>query len=91
MAADSFEAAFMLICKLCSGLLTVAVKLPEGVGIKALAPYGLALTRAAIVLLFSVVTMPAFLDLFGAAEKHFLCPKVLTSRKALQRKGYSDF
>jgi len=24
-------------------------------------------------------------------KKHFLCSKVLTSRKALQRKGYSDF
>ena len=44
-----------------------------------------------MVLLFPAVTMPVFLDLFGTAEKHFLCSKVLTSRKALQRKGYSDF
>ena len=44
-----------------------------------------------MVLLFPTVTMPVFLDLFGTAEKHFLCSKVLTSRKALQRKGYSDF
>ena len=38
---------------------------------KALAPYGLALTGSAMVLLFPVVTMPVFLDLFGAAEKAF--------------------
>ena len=38
---------------------------------KALAPYELALTGSAMVLLFPVVTMPVFLDLFGAAEKAF--------------------
>ena len=44
-----------------------------------------------MVLLFPAVTMPVFLDLFGTAEKHFLCSKVLTFCKALRRKGYSIF
>ena len=71
MAADSFEAASVLRGKLCGALLAFAVALPKGVGIKALAPYELALTGAAMVLLLPVVTMPIFLDLFGAAEKAF--------------------
>ena len=71
VTADGFEAASVLPSKLCGALLAFAVALPKGVGIKALAPYELALTGAAMVLLFPVVTMPVFLDLFGAAEKAF--------------------
>ena len=71
VAMDRFEAASVLRGKLCGALLAFAVALPKGVGIKALAPYELALTGAAMVLLFPVVTMPVFLDLFGAAEKAF--------------------
>ena len=71
VTADGFEAASVLRGKLCGALLAFAVALPKGVGIKALAPYELALTGAAMVLLFPVVTMPVFLDLFGAAEKAF--------------------
>ena len=71
VTADGFDAASMLLCKLCGALLAFAVTLPKGVGIKALAPYKLALTGAAMVLLFPVITMPVFLDLFGAAEKAF--------------------
>ncbi|WP_225756419.1 hypothetical protein [Cardiobacterium sp. Marseille-Q4385] len=68
---DRFDAASVLRGKLCGALLAFAVSLPKGVGIKALAPYELALTGAAMVLLFPVVTMPVFLDLFGTAEKAF--------------------
>ena len=64
LTADGFEAASVLRGKLCGGLLAFAVALPKGVGIKALAPYELALTGAAMVLLFPVITMPVFLDLF---------------------------
>ena len=71
VAMDGFDAASVLRGKLCGALLAFAVALPKGVGIKALAPYELALTGAAMVLLFPVVTMPVFLDLFGAAEKAF--------------------
>jgi len=71
VAMDRFDAASVLRGKLCGALLAFAVALPKGVGIKALAPYELALTGAAMVLLFPVVTMPVFLDLFGAAEKAF--------------------
>ena len=71
VAMDRFDAASVLRSKLCGALLAFAVALPKGVGIKALAPYELALTGAAMVLLFPVVTMPVFLDLFGAAEKAF--------------------
>ena len=71
VTADGFEAASVLPSKLCGALLAFAVALPKGVGIKALAPYELALTGAAMVLLFPVVTMSVFLDLFGAAEKVF--------------------
>ena len=71
VATDGFDAASVLRGKLCGALLAFAVALPKGVGIKALAPYELALTGAAMVLLFPVITMPVFLDLFGAAEKAF--------------------
>ena len=71
VAMDGFDAASVLRGKLCGPLLAFAVALPKGVGIKALAPYELALTGAAMVLLFPVITMPVFLDLFGAAEKAF--------------------
>ena len=71
VTADGFEAASVLRGKLCYALLAFAVALPKGVGIKALAPYELALTGAAMVLLFPVVTMPVFLGLFGAAKKAF--------------------
>ena len=71
VATDGFDAASVLRGKLCGALLVFAVALPKGVGIKALAPYELALTGAAMVLLFPVITMPVFLDLFGAAEKAF--------------------
>ena len=71
VATDGFDAASVLRGKLCGALLAFAVALPKGVGIKALAPYELALTGAAMVLLFPVVKMPVFLDLFGAAEKAF--------------------
>ena len=71
VAMDRFDAASVLHGKLGDALLAFAVALPKGVGIKALAPYESALTGAAMVLLFSVVTMPVFLDLFGAAEKAF--------------------
>ena len=64
VATDGFEAASVLRGKLCGALLAFAVALPKGVGIKALAPYELALAGAAMVLLFPVVTMPVFLDLF---------------------------
>ena len=71
VATDGFDAASVLRGKLCGALLAFAVALPKGVGIKALAPYELALTGAAMVLLFPIITMPVFLDLFGAAEKAF--------------------
>ena len=71
VATDGFEAASVLRGKLWGALLAFAVALPKGVGIKALAPYELALTGAAMVLLFPVVTMPVFLNLFGAAKKAF--------------------
>jgi len=64
VAMDRFDAASVLRGKLCGALLAFAVALPKGVGIKALAPYELALTGAAMVLLFPVITMPVFLDLF---------------------------
>ena len=64
VATDGFDAASVLRGKLCGALLAFAVALPKGVGIKALAPYELALTGAAMVLLFPVITMPVFLDLF---------------------------
>ena len=75
VAMDRFDAASVLRGKLCGALLAFAVAPPKGVGIKALAPYELALTGAAMVLLFPVVTMPVFLDLFGAAEKAFFVLK----------------
>ena len=49
---------------MCGALLAFAIALPKGVGIKALVPYELVLTGAAMVLLFPVITMPVFLDLF---------------------------
>ena len=64
VAMERFDAASVLRGKLCGALLAFAVALPKGVGIKALAPYELALTGSAMVLLFPVVTMPVFLDLF---------------------------
>ena len=79
VTADGFEAASVLRGKLCGALLAFAVALPKGVGIKALAPYELALTGAAMVLLFPVVTMPVFLGLFGAAEKAFFVFKTFDS------------
>ena len=71
VATDGFDAASVLRGKLYGALLAFAVALPKGVGIKPLAPYELALTGAAMILLFPVITMPVFLDLFGAAEKAF--------------------
>ena len=50
MVMDRFDAASVLRGKLCGALLAFAVVLPKGVGIKALAPYELALTGAAMVL-----------------------------------------
>ena len=46
---DRFDAASVLRGKLCGALLALAVALLKGVGIKALAPYEVALTRAAMV------------------------------------------
>ena len=64
VATDRFDAASVLRGKLCGALLAFAVALPKCVGIKALVPYELVLTGAAMVLLFPVVKMPVFLDLF---------------------------
>jgi len=69
VTTDGFEAVSVLR----GALLAFAVALPKGVGIKALAPHELALTGAAMVLLFPIVMMPVFLDLFGAAGKAFFC------------------
>ena len=71
VTADGFDAASMLLGQLFGGLFAFAVALPKGVGVKASSPYELPLTADAAVLLFTVVTAPVFLDLFGAAKKAF--------------------
>ena len=59
----SFEAASMLLCKLCGGLLAVAVKLPEGVRVKSAAAAETLVASGAFVALFAT-TGTVFLDLF---------------------------
>ena len=63
MAADSFEAASMLLCKLCGGLLAVAVKLPEGVRVKSAAAAETLVASGTFVALFAI-TGTVLLDLF---------------------------
>ena len=63
MAADSFEAASMLLCKLCGALLAVAVKLPEGVRVKSAAAAKTLVASGTFVALFAI-TGTVFLDLF---------------------------
>ena len=63
MAADSFEAASMLLCKLCGGLLAVAVKLPEGIRIKSAAAAETLVTGHLFVALFAI-TGSVLLSLF---------------------------
>ena len=63
MAADSFEAASMLLCKLCGGLLAVAVKLPEGVRFKSAAAAETLVASGTFVALFAI-TGTVLLDLF---------------------------
>ena len=63
IAADSFEAASMLLCKLCGGLLAVAVKLPEGVRVKSAAAAETLVASGTFVALFAI-TGTVLLDLF---------------------------
>ena len=73
VATDGFDVASVLRGKLCGALLAFAVALPKGVGIKALAPYKLALTGAAMVLLFPVLSRcPFFLTCFEPQKRYFL-------------------
>ena len=63
IAADSFEAASMLLCKLCGGLLAFAVKLPEDVRVKSAAAAETLVASSAFVALFAI-TGTVLLDLF---------------------------
>ena len=89
VATDGFDAASVLRGKLCGALLAFAVALPKGVGIKALAPMNWRLQEPQWYCCFPLSRCPFFLTCLEPQKKHFLCSKVLTSRKALQRKGYS--
>ena len=53
----------MLFCKLCGGLLAVAVKLPEGVRVKSAAAAETLVASGTFVALFAI-TGTVFLDLF---------------------------
>ena len=90
VAADAFDAASMLLCKLCGGLLAVAVKLPEGIRLKSAAAAETLVASSAFVALFAI-TGTVLLNLFGAAKKAFFVFKGFQLPKALQRKGCGDF
>nr|WP_172633752.1 hypothetical protein [Cardiobacterium valvarum] len=53
----------MLLCQLCGGLFAIAVKLPEGVGIKSTAAAETLVAGGAFVALFAI-TGTVLLDLF---------------------------
>ena len=87
VTADGFDTASMLLCKLCGGLLAFAVAL----GLRRWPPMNWRLQEPQWYCCFPSSRCPFFLTCLEPQKKHFLCSKVLTSRKALQRKGYSDF
>ena len=60
---SSFEAASMLLCKLCGGLFAFAVKLPEDVRVKSAAAAETLVASSAFVALFAI-TGTVLLDLF---------------------------
>ena len=80
----------MLLCKLCGGLLAVAVKLPEGVRVKSAAAAETLVASGTFVALFAI-TGTVLLDLFRAAKKAFFVFKGFQLPKALQRKGCGVF
>jgi len=92
VAMDGFDAASVLRGKLCGALPAFAVARCQRVlGLRRGPPMNWRLQEPQWYCCFPLSRCPFFLTCLEPQKKHFLCSKVLTSRKALQRKGYSDF